>query len=104
MYCKSASSLGSAPRTWTDITYMLYKSHVSWRYYIREGIEPDCESDEAVTCEATTQGVKTVSIWNPLPGFTDVAQDGQLSNVQSLTNFYTSVHDETGRALPERSW
>ncbi len=28
---------------WTDITYLLHKYGVSWRYYVFEGSEPDCE-------------------------------------------------------------
>ena len=29
---------------WTDITYLLHKYHVSWRYFVFKG-EPDCEQD-----------------------------------------------------------
>jgi len=42
---------------------------VSWRYYVFEGGEPDCESDEAMTCEPVKQGPKTPGIWNPLVDF-----------------------------------
>ena len=27
---------------WTDITYLLHKYNVSWRYYVEQGTEPDC--------------------------------------------------------------
>ena len=27
---------------WTDITYLLHKHHVSWKYYVQQGQEPDC--------------------------------------------------------------
>ena len=30
MDCVSSLALGNAPRTWTDITYLLHKPHVSW--------------------------------------------------------------------------
>jgi phospholipase C len=89
---------------WTDITYLLDKYGVSWRYYIFEGSEPDCESDEAVKCEEVKQGPKTPGIWNPLVDFTDVKEDSQLGNVQSLTNFYTAVHDSSECGLPNVSW
>ena len=36
---------------WTDVTYLMYKHGVTWRYYIHEGEEPDCENNEEVTCE-----------------------------------------------------
>ena len=48
-----------------------------------------------------SQGPKTPGIWNPLPSFTDVTQDGQLGNVQSLTNFYGAAANGT---LPAVSW
>ena len=92
------------PRNWTDITYLLAKAKVSWRYYIYEGLEPDCESDEAVTCKPVKQGPETPGIWNPLASFTDVKQDGQLGNIQSLNSFYTAVHTPTTCALPRVAW
>ncbi len=61
---------------WTDITYLLHKYDVSWKYYVEEGTEPDCETG-AMTCTPIPQAVTAPSIWNPLPGFTDVHQDNQ---------------------------
>jgi phospholipase C len=89
---------------WTDVTYLLHKHGVSWGYYVFEGGEPDCESDEAVTCAAPKQGPKTPGIWNPLVDFMDVKQDSQLGNVKSLNAFYTSVHDTSACTLPQVSW
>ncbi len=89
---------------WTDITYLLHKDGVSWAYYIFEGDEPDCENNEAMTCEPVNQGPQTPSIWNPLVDFADVKEDDQLGNVQSLSNFYTAVHDASECALPNVSW
>jgi phospholipase C len=54
-----------------------------------------------MSCVQTYQQAQTPGIWNPLPSFTDVAQDGQLGNVQSLTNFFTAAHNGT---LPAVSW
>jgi phospholipase C len=100
----SPPGVATAPRAWTDITYLMYKAHVSWRYYIFQGAEPDCQSDEAITCAPTTQSPKTPGIWNQLPDFTDVKQDGQLGNIQSLTNLYTAVHEPSSCGLPNVSW
>ena len=86
---------------WTDITYLLHKYGVSWGYYVMKGTEPDCETDSSVTCAPVAQGPKTPGIWNPLPHFTDVHQDGQLGNVQTLSNFYTAARAGT---LPAVSW
>ena len=67
---------------WTDITYLLHQAGVSWKYYVAEGTQPDC-ADDAMFCAPQPQTVGTPEIWNPLPGFEDVSQDGQLGNVQT---------------------
>jgi len=89
---------------WTDITYLLHKYGVSWGYYVFEGAEPDCESDEAVTCKPVQQGPKTPGIWNPLVDFMDVKEDGQMGNVQSLNNFYGAVKNTSTCGLPNVAW
>jgi phospholipase C len=85
---------------WTDLTYLLHKHRVSWRYYVFNGTEPDCADDEA-TCAPVAQNAKTPGIWNPLPWFDTVKQDGQLQNITSLTNYFTAA--KTGK-LPAVSW
>jgi len=92
---------GQLHYAWTDVTYLLHKADVSWRYYVFKGTEPDCEDDQAVTCAPVQQGPQTPGIWNPLPSFTDVTQDGQLGNIQSLQNFFTAASTGT---LPAVSW
>jgi phospholipase C len=54
-----------------------------------------------MSCSTVTQSAQTPGIWNPLPHFTDVLQDGQLGNIQTLTNFYTAA--KAGN-LPAVSW
>ena len=83
------------------MTYLLHQHGVSWGYYVFNGTEPDCENDQPMTCAPVPQNAKTPGIWNPLPHFTDVHQDGQLGNVQSLTNFFTAAKAGT---LPAVSW
>ena len=46
---KKAAS-GQPIYAWTDLTYLLHKSHVSWGYYVVSGTEPDCENPAAETC------------------------------------------------------
>jgi hypothetical protein len=60
---------------------------VSWRYYVFEGTEPDCQDDAAVTCAPVPQDAKTPGIWNPLPYFSTVRDNGQLGNIISIDNF-----------------
>ena len=95
---------GPGPRNWTDITYLLHRAGVSWRYYVYEGNEPDCVNDEALTCEPVKQGPKTPGIWNPLAEFTDVKEDGQTANIQGLGSFWSAVHNKSECALPNVSW
>jgi phospholipase C len=86
---------------WTDVTYLLHKQHVSWGYYIVAGTEPDCANSDALSCASVKQNPQTPGIWNPLPYFDTVRQDGQLGNIQSVTNFYTAAKKGT---LPAVSW
>jgi phospholipase C len=86
---------------WTDITWLMYARHISWRYYVQTGTQPDCASDSAETCPPVKQSASTPGIWNPLPLFGDVRQDHQLNNIQSLSDYFTAAR--TG-SLPAVSW
>ena len=90
----------SADYAWTDLTYLLYKANVSWAYYVAPGTQPDCQ-DNAASCKPAKQKASTPGIWNPLPDFDTVQQDGQLANIQSVNNFYTAAKNGT---LPAVSW
>ncbi len=85
---------------WTDLTYLLHKHNVSWRYYVFNGTEPDCETG-SMTCEPVPQNATTPGHWNPLPWFEDVQQDGQVKNVVSIKNYYAAA--KAGK-LPAVSW
>jgi phospholipase C len=85
---------------WTDLTYLFYKNHISWAYYVEDGTQPDCEDDQ-MFCKPKPQNAGTPDIWNPLPFFETVQQDNQLSNIQPLTNFYIAVK---GGNLPSVTW
>jgi phospholipase C len=92
---------GQPVYAWTDLTYLLYKSHVSWGYYVVSGTEPDCENDAALTCAPVQQSAATPGIWNPLPWFDTVKADHQLGNIQSVSRFYAAAKNGT---LPSVSW
>jgi phospholipase C len=85
---------------WTDLTYLLHRYGVSWRYYVSKGAQPDCIDGDA-NCNPRAQSALTPSIWNPLPSFTDVQADGQLGNVQGIAQFYDAARTGT---LPAVSW
>jgi phospholipase C len=85
---------------WTDLTYMLHKAGVTWKYYVAEGTEPDCD-DDAAQCPPVLQRTTTPSIWNPLPLFTTVREDGELGNIQTIDALEADARAGT---LPAVSW
>jgi phospholipase C len=91
---------GRPDYAWTDLTYLLHRAGVSWAYYVMSGLEPDCAHDEEF-CAGVSQDAKTLGIWNVLPGFDTVKQDGELENVRDLRNFYLAARDGT---LPNVVW
>jgi phospholipase C len=77
------------PFAWTDLTWLMHRYGVSWGYYLDHGAQQPGSS------------VGVPSIWNTLPGFTDVKQDHQEGNIQPLANYFTQAQAGT---LPQVSW
>jgi phospholipase C len=73
---------------------------VSWRYYVAKGDQPDC-ADDAMFCAPVPQSSRTPGIWNPLPYFDTVRQDGEAEDVAPLQDFFTAARTGT---LPAVSW
>ncbi len=90
----------TADFAWTDLTYLLHKDGVSWGYYLDNGTQPDC-ADDQMACQPGPQETFVPGIWNPLPYFDTVKQDGQLGNIQNISNFVSSAQHGT---LPAVSW
>jgi phospholipase C len=85
---------------WTDLTYLLHRAGVSWGYYVMDGTEPDCATG-SVSCTPVAQNDRTPGIWNPLPYFDTVHNDGQLGNIRRLRTFFDALRDNS---LPAVSW
>jgi phospholipase C len=85
---------------WTDLTYLLARHQVSWRYYVMSGGDPDCAGDEML-CPQVPQRAKTPGIWNPLPWFATVHQDHQLRNIAPYNHFLRAAGSGS---LPAVSW
>ncbi|HEX6061073.1 MAG TPA: alkaline phosphatase family protein, partial [Candidatus Limnocylindria bacterium] len=94
------ASAANPKYAWTDITYLLHAHNISWGYYLDEGAQPDCETG-AMSCPPKSQKAGVPSIWNPLPGFTTVHDDGQLGNIQKLDSFLAAAKAGT---MPAVSW
>jgi phospholipase C len=95
------TGITSIDLAWTDITWLFYRDHVSWRYYVQTGVQPDCQVDSAETCAPVRQSYLTPGIWNPLPLFEDVRKDHQVRNIQPLSAYFRSAREGT---LPKVSW
>ena len=94
--------IGKPPHyAWTDLTYLLHQHGVSWAYYVFTGAEPDTADDDEMATPSQPQSAKTPGIWNPLPFFTTVKEDGELGNIQSLNEFFLAAQNGT---LPAVSW
>jgi phospholipase C len=91
---------GTIRYPWTDLTYLLARHGVSWRYFVQPGLQPDC-ADGDMHCRSRAQSAHTPSIWNPLPHFQDVHSDHQTVNVQPAASFFQDAR--SGR-LPSVSW
>ena len=92
---------GRGPQyAWTDMTYLLHRFGVSWRYYQDPGFEADCNGGQNA-CRPVRQSATKGDIWNPLPDFTDVIQDRQLQDIEALRAFYGAA--KRGR-LAAVSW
>jgi hypothetical protein len=75
---------------WTDLSYLLSKNGVSWRYYEKPG-----------TGLVDPEETPTPYIWNPLTYFTTVQNDGQTGNIVDSSEFF----DDAARGeLPAVSW
>jgi phospholipase C len=88
------------PYSWTDLTYLLHRHHVSWGYFVSKGEQPDCASG-ATFCKPTKLSATTRGIWNPLPQFVTVGDDRQVRDVQPVRRF---LKDARRGTLPAVSW
>ena len=95
-----ARHLGAPDYAWTDLTYLLHRRHVSWRYYVGGGTEPDCDGGRLV-CRPVRQDKDTPGVMNPLPWFSTVRRDHQLGNVAATSTFFRAARRGT---LPAVSW
>jgi phospholipase C len=86
---------------WTDITYLLASYNVSWNYFVENGDQPDCANNAQVVCNAVRQAYTKPGIWNPLPQFDDVTEDGQIGDVQPLKRYFADA--KSGR-LADVTW
>jgi phospholipase C len=81
------------PYPWTNLTYLLDRNGVSWKYYLSEGTEPDCEGG-SMTCDPVVQRSTVQKTWNPLPAFTTF-----LANYARDPGYWTDHVVDVNRVL-----
>jgi len=85
---------------WTDVTWLLHAAGVSWGYYVYNKGAPELPwngDGEAPDLNIYSK----IGMWNPLPGFDDVADDGELSNIQPGESFDAAA---TSGTIPSVAW
>jgi phospholipase C len=111
MSCVSSLGLSSSSSVqrnyaWSSLPDLLDAAGVSWRYYVSQGSEPDCD-DGAFTCVPNAQNAGVPSIWNPLLSFDSLQQKnnqqpGYLRNhITPFDQFYLDIKNGT---LPTAAW
>ncbi len=88
---------------WVNLPQLLDLNGVSWKYYLGNGEEPDCDDDE-MTCapEIQTNGIN--SLWNPAPGFAYIEKQGGSYIQQHNPAFDQFLVDIKNGTLPQVSW
>ena len=92
-----------APYIWANLFQLLDLNSISWKYYLDNGPEPDCEDGE-LTCEPQQMTEGVLDLWNPAPGFAYVRQQGPnylATHNPSIAQFLADVQ---GGTLPQVSW
>src|SRR5262249_36555190 len=98
---ESPSPAGQGPYAWTDLTFLLNRAGVSWRYYLAEGPAPDGRADGEETFAPGIQLAAVPSISNLLPNSDTWTADGQGGKVVPFDHFYVDV--KNGQ-LPAVAW
>jgi phospholipase C len=88
---------------WVTLFQLMDVNGVSWKYYLGQGLEPDCEDDE-MTCAPEPQTAGVASIWNPAPYFAWVQSQGPAYLQQHNPPLDQFLQDVANGTLPQVSW
>ena len=95
---------GTVPQLpWVSLYQLLDTYHVSWKYYLGNGPEPDCEDDE-MTCAPQVQTSTVGSIWNPAPSFAWIKAQGKSYLSNHNPKMEQLIADVQGGTLPSVAW
>ena len=63
---------------------------MTWKYYNAEGGTSAC-ADDPEDCPTLPANAKVPSIWNVLPRFETVKEDGELPNITTINQLYVDL-------------
>lgn len=92
-----------APYPWVNLFQLMDQHGVSWKYYLDNGAEPDCDDGE-LTCQPQNLSSGVLSYWNPAPGFTWVQARGAAYIAQHNPPIDQFLLDVRNNTLPQVSW
>ncbi|MGI8588669.1 MAG: alkaline phosphatase family protein [Chloroflexia bacterium] len=86
-----------------EITELLSRGGIDWKYYVTSGTEPDTEDGSVVgTTSQQQQNPDKYGLWNPLPAFPAVQNNPEQRNrLVDTAEFY---NDAKAGKLPQVSW
>jgi phospholipase C len=88
---------------WVNLFQLLDTHQVSWKYYLGQGTEPDCDDDQ-MTCDPQLQKTGLPSYWNPAPSFAWVQAQGQAYVTAHNPNIDQFLVDIKNGVLPQVAW
>jgi phospholipase C len=88
---------------WVNLPQLLDLHQVSWKYYLANGTEPDCEDGE-MECEPQEQTKNSLSIWNSVHLYTWVKSQGKAYIEQHNPDLEQFIVDVQNGTLPQVSW
>jgi phospholipase C len=110
MSCKTGdvaiTTAHSGVFAWSDLTDLLDRNKITWKYYLEQGTEPDCD-DDAATCPPEPQQAAVLSWFNPIPGFGEILSKNKVvptylaQHNPPIEQFYADLKNRT---LPTVSW
>jgi phospholipase C len=98
---KAATKASNYP--WASVLQHLDVNGVSWKYYLGNGNEPDCdEADD--TCAPVALNETVYSYWNPVPYYSYVKAQGKPYLAAHVTSIDQYLKDIKAGTLAQVSW
>ncbi len=102
--CTTSTTIGKIVEyPWANLFQLLDKHGITWKYYLGNGEEPDCEDDE-MTCDPQIQNQRVGSFWNPAPLFKWIQSQGPAYLAAHNPEAAQFLADAENGTLPQISW